>query len=381
MKFNNNTQAFFSLVKAGLWEEGNVNYNLNHNLFEGVDWGVVYRLAEEQAVVGLVAAGIENLNANDNLKFKVPQKWVLQFAGQTIQIEHRNKAMNEFLAGIIDNLRKEGVYTLLLKGQGIAQCYERPLWRVSGDVDLFLSNDNYKNAVNVLTPQANEVEDENIYTKHIGFKIDKWEVELHGSLRSELWKRLDKMLDDVQEEIFCGGAVRSWMDGRTQVFMPRVDEDVVYVFAHILQHLFKGGIGLRQICDWCRLIYIYSDSLNYGLLESRIRKAGIMTEWKVFATLAVEYLGMPSEAMPLYDGSNMWKKKADRLLAFILATGNFGHNRDMSYRNEESAVSRKWKTFYHITLDTFKQFAIFPIDSIRVWWRMMGIGLLSLVGK
>ena len=289
--------------------------------------------------------------------------------------------MNEFLAGIIDNLRKEGVYTLLLKGQGIAQCYERPLWRVSGDVDLFLSNDNYKNAVNVLTPQANEVEDENIYTKHIGFKIDKWEVELHGSLRSELWKRLDKMLDDVQEEIFCGGAVRSWMDGRTQVFMPRVDEDVVYVFAHILQHLFKGGIGLRQICDWCRLIYIYSDSLNYGLLESRIRKAGIMTEWKVFATLAVEYLGMPSEAMPLYDGSNKWKKKADRLLAFILETGNFGHNRDMSYRNEESAVSRKWKTFYHTTSDTFKQFAIFPIDSIRVWWRMMGIGLLSLVGK
>lgn len=381
MKFNNNTQAFFSLVKAGLWEGGNVNYNLNHNLFEGVDWGVVYRLAEEQAVVGLVAAGIENLNANDNLKFKVPQEWVLQFAGQTIQIEHRNKAMNEFLAGIIDNLRKEGVYTLLLKGQGIAQCYERSLWRVSGDVDLFLSNDNYKNAVNVLTPQANEVEDENIYTKHIGFKIDKWEVELHGSLRSELWKRLDKMLDDVQEEIFCGGAVRSWMDGRTQVFMPRVDEDVVYVFAHILQHLFKGGIGLRQICDCCRLIYIYSDSLNYGLLESRIRKAGIMTEWKVFATLAVEYLGMPSEAMPLYDGANKWQKKADRLLAFILETGNFGHNRDMSYRNEESAVSRKWKTFYHITSDTFKQFAIFPIDSIRVWWRMMGIGLLSLVGK
>ena len=381
MKFNNNTQAFFSLVKAGLWVGDNVNDNLNHNLFEGVDWGVVYRLAEEQAVVGLVAAGIENLNANDNLKCRVPQEWVLQFAGQTIQIEHRNKAMNEFLAGIIDKLRKEGVYTLLLKGQGIAQCYERPLWRASGDVDLFLSNDNYKNAVNVLTPLANEVEDENIYTKHIGFRIDKWEVELHGSLRSELWKRLDNMLDEVQKEIFCGGAVRSWMDGSTQVFMPREDEDVVYVFAHILQHFFKGGIGLRQICDWCRLLYTYRDSLNYGLLESRIRKGGIRTEWKVFATLAVDYLGMPGGYMPLYDGSNKWKKKADRLLSFVLETGNFGHNRDMSYINKESAISRKWKTFCLITSDSFKQFAIFPMDSIRVWLGMMRIGLLSLVGK
>ena len=190
-----------------------------------------------------------------------------------------------------------------------------------------------------------------------------------------------EMINEVQEEIFCGGSVRSWMNGSTQVFIPRVAEDVVYVFAHILQHFFKGGIGLRQICDWCRLLYTYRDSLNIELLKSRIRKAGIMSEWKVFATLAVDYLGMPGGYMPLYDDSKKWQKKADRLLAFVLETGNFGHNRDMSYRNEESAISRKWKTFYHITSDTFKQFAIFPMDSVRVWWRMMEIGLLSLVGK
>ena len=371
MKLHSNKQTFFALVEAGLWEKG-----VRLSTYNKIDFHEVKRLAEEQAVIGLVAAGLEHVT-----DIRLPKEDLLQFVGQALQMEQRNKAMNEFLAGIIDNLRKEGVYTLLLKGQGIAQCYERPLWRVSGDVDLFLSNDDYKNAVNVLTPQAHEVEDENIYTKHIGFKIDKWEVELHGSLRSELWKRLDNTLDEVQEDIFYGGAVRSWMDGSTQVFMPRADEDVVYVFAHILQHFFKGGIGLRQICDWCRLLYTYRDSLNYGLLESRIRKAGIRTEWKVFATLAVDILGMPGGYMPLYDGSNKWKKKADRLLAFVLETGNFGHNRDMSYRNEESAISRKWKTFYHITSDTFKQFAIFPMDSIRVWLQMMRIGLLSLAGK
>ncbi len=371
MKLDSKQQAFFALVEAGLWEK-----DVRLSTYNKIDYQEVNRLAEEQAAIGLVAAGMEHVT-----DVKVPKEDILQFAGQVLQLEQRNKVMNEFLAGIIDKMRKEGVYTLLLKGQGIAQCYERPLWRTSGDVDLFLSNDNYKNAVNVLTPLANEVEDENIYTKHIGFKIDKWEVELHGSLRSELWKRLDNMLDGVQEEIFYGGAVRSWMNGSTQVFMPRADEDLVYVFAHILQHFFKGGIGLRQICDWCRLLYTYRDSLNYGLLESRIRKAGIRREWKVFATLAVDYLGMPGGYMPLYDGSNKWKKKADRLLAFILETGNFGHNRDMSYINKESAISRKWKTFCLITSDTFKQFAIFPMDSIKVWWRMMRIGLLSLVGK
>lgn len=366
---SSNIQTFFELLRAGLWEK-----DARLSQYKNIDYSAVMRLAEVQSVVGLVAAGLEHV-----MDVKVPQQWALQFAGQTLQLEQRNKAMNAFIAKLIEKLRNKDIYTLLVKGQGIAQCYERPFWRACGDVDLFLSNGNYQNAVNALTSLTSEIEEENGYTKHLGLKIDKWEVELHGSLRSELWKQLDNMLDEVQEDIFCGGAVRSWINGSSQVFLPRADEDVVYVFAHILQHFFKGGIGLRQICDWCRLIYTYRDSLNYRLLESRVHKAGIMTEWKVFSTLAVDYLGMPDEYMPLYDGSNKWKKKAGRLLSFVLETGNFGHNRDMSYRNEEAAISRKWKTFYHITSDTFKQFAIFPLDSIRVWCRMIGIGLKGLL--
>ena len=233
MQLDKNQQAFFELLRAGLWEK-----DARLSQYKDINYPVVMRLAEEQSVVGLVAAGLEHVT-----DIKLPKENLLQFVGQALQLEQRNKAMNQFLASIIEKLRKEGVYALLLKGQGIAQCYERPLWRASGDVDLFLSNDNYKNAVSVLTPLANEVEDENIYTKHIGFKIDKWEVELHGSLRSELWKQLDNILDEVQGDIFCGGAVRSWINGSSQVFLPRADEDVVYVFAHILQHFFKGGIG------------------------------------------------------------------------------------------------------------------------------------------
>lgn len=31
------------------------------------------------------------------------------------------------------------------------------------------------------------------------------------------------------------------MDGKTQVFLPGADEDVVYVFTHFLGHFYKGG--------------------------------------------------------------------------------------------------------------------------------------------
>lgn len=371
MRFDNNTQTFFELVKAGLWVKRNPNMRIDGT----ADWNYIYRLAQEQSVLGLVLAGLEHSDV------KPPKELLLQWIGEVQMIEQRNKEMNAFIAGLIENLRKNDIYTLLVKGQGVAQCYEKPLWRLCGDVDLLLSENNYKKAKKLLLPLANSHEEEYAYTRHLGMNLYGWEVELHGNLRGELTNRIDKELDSITKKMLSGGNTRSWQNNRAQVFLPCIDDDAILIFTHIIQHFFKGGIGLRQICDWCRLLYTYRESLNYGLLEKRIRKAGIMTEWKAFAAFAVDYLGMPGGYMPLYDDSKKWQKKADRLLAFVLETGNFGHNRDMSYRNEESAISRKWKTFYHITSDTFKQFAIFPMDSVRVWWRMMEIGLLSLVGK
>jgi hypothetical protein len=92
-------------------------------------------------------------------------------------------------------------------------------------------------------------------------------------------------------------------------------------------------------------------------------------------------LGMPKEAMPLYDASNKWQRKAQKVMDFILETGNFGHNRDMSFRNEVSAVKRKTQTFWFITSDSLRQFFIFPKNTVKVWFVTMGIGIRSLFRK
>ena len=68
------------------------------------------------------------------------------------------------------------------------------------------------------------------------------------------------------------------------------------MFTHILQHFYKGGIGLRQICDWCRLLWMYRTELDLAKLEGRLRRAGLMTAWKAFGAFSVEYLGMDAGA-------------------------------------------------------------------------------------
>lgn len=366
-KFNSNREVFFALLRAGLWGDVNPDVQIDGPS----DWQEVYRLANEQSVLGLVLAGLERSD------IKPPKVLLLQWIGEVQIIEQRNKEMNAFVAELINKLRCADIYALLVKGQGIAQCYEKPLWRSSGDVDLLLSEDNYEKAKSILLPLASSYDVEEKYGKHIGLTLDGWSVELHGTQHSELSNRIDKVIDEVQNDVFCGGNVRSWDNSGTIVFLPAPDNDVIFIFTHFIKHYFKEGVGLRQVCDWCRLLYTYKDSLNQGLLEKRIRKARLLSEWKAFAALAVDYLGMPIEAMPLYSVEVKWKRKAKTISDYILEVGNFGHNRDMSYFGKYPYVIRKCISFWKRTGYLLKHTSVFPWDSVRFFPSLVFNGVRS----
>ena len=338
-----------------------------------MDYARVFKLAQEQSVVGLVAAVLERV-----VDLKVPQADALALGAFALQLEHRNKAMNEFVAWLIGFLRAESVNAVLVKGQGIAQCYHRPLWRACGDVDLLLDADDYTKAVEYLSGIAKEIECEDAFRKHRSFVIDSWEVECHGTLRGELWRRLDQGIDAVQADTFTNGSLRVWRNGDTAVFIPAADDDVVFVFCHILQHFYKSGVGLRQICDWCRLLWKYRSDVDVSLLESRIRAMGIMSEWKAFGALAVDYLGMPAEAMPLYSPSARWSRKASRILRLVFKTGNMGHNQDWSYVKRSPYLVRKAISFGRHCGAALRHFVIFPWHSVVVWWRAVLDGVAGV---
>ena len=83
--------------------------------------------------------------------------------------------------------------------------------------------------------------------------------------------------------------MRVWKNDGADVPLPSPDNDVIIVFTHFLQHFFVGGVGLRQICDWCRLLWTYRDSIDRGLLERRLKEMGIVSEWQAFGAFVVEY--------------------------------------------------------------------------------------------
>lgn len=373
---NNNIETFFALVKAGLWEDGNADIRIDGN----TDWNYIYRLAQEQSVQGLVLRGIEELRAK-GIELNVPKVLLLQWIGDVQIIEQKNQAMNTFINQLIFDLRKSNIYTLIVKGQGIAQCYERPLWRSSGDIDLYLNEGDFQKAKIYFRTLVDKFDPDDDYTRHINMYYGEWVIEIHANQYCSLSPRIDNLLDEVHRDLFYNGNVRSWMNNGNQVFLPSADNDVIIVFTHFLKHFYKGGIGLRQICDWCRLLWTYRDTLDLGLLERRIRKAGLLDEWRAFGAYAVSYLGMPVEAMPLLDGK--WKmkegrcviaarlkRKADRINEFIIEVGNFGHNRDTSYYGKYPFLVRKTISAWRRMKDLCRHAMIFPLDSLRFFFGM-----------
>ncbi len=79
-------------------------------------------------------------------------------------------------------------------------------------------------------------------------------------------------------------------------------------------------MNLRQLCDCCRLLWTFRKEIDRVLLEKRLKKCGLLQEWKAFAALVIDYLGMPVEAMPLYEDKPCWHKKGEWILSFILNT-------------------------------------------------------------
>lgn len=123
-------------------------------------------------------------------------------------------------------------------------------------------------------------------------------------------------------------------------------------------------------------MWTYKDSLNYEMLEQRIKRTGLVSEWKAFYNLASRYLGMPDLGSRLMGHDSRFDKKADRIMKFILKSGNMGHNRGSWLMEHDSWLSRQYvvrKAFsmFRRIGDLINHARIFPLDSLRFFPRIM----------
>ena len=67
--------------------------------------------------------------------------------------------------------------------------------------------------------------------------------------------------------------------------------------------------------------------------------------------------------MPFYSSSALLRWRARGILSFVLETGSFGHNRNVSYFKRNPYLVRKVFSFWRRSWDNCWQMLIFPVGG------------------
>src|SRR5690554_5340874 len=169
---NQQERLYLTLLSASLWQQP-----VDADLFVGIDmevWQELLKLSDAQRTTAFLTDSILSLPE----KLQPPRTLRLKLLLQCEKIEKANRRLNELLAHIEWEYRLLNCPFVLLKGQGVALCYPRPLRRTPGDLDLFLyRRGDYETTRRWIEEKGFPCEQESL--KHLGFNIGALHVENH----------------------------------------------------------------------------------------------------------------------------------------------------------------------------------------------------------
>lgn len=323
MKDNKVTQVFLGLLQTGLWK----NTETSGHHFDGTsvadeDWRKVFRLAEEQAVSGILIQSLErNLG---RLPKRPSQELLLQEIGNNLVIQQRNAVMDKAVVDLCKLLNSIHSRYVVVKGQTLAALYNDKGYRQSGDIDFYVHPDDWEKTYEICS-EAYHIETVDTHSeKHVEWESGGVVYEMHKMLNDFSSKKHQLYWDEV---IMKEARLYPWSVSINGYDVPTLAPtyNAIYVFVHLFFHLISEGVGLRHFIDWGVVLEKRSDDIDKELLGRHLEGIGLLKAYTGLGAVMTDYLGFPVEMFPL-EISEKDHKGAERLMENILQSGNFGHN-------------------------------------------------------
>lgn len=352
---NKTRQQFLELLRAGLWGTAADPEQFK----DGADWKGIIDLAREQTVLILVADGYATLPPQYQ-----PSK-TIQFNVEAFRVRmaQMHALLNKEIKTLSHLMDTNGIRSVLLKGQGLARNYPKPLSRACGDIDLYVGEDQFDKAKQLLEDLGVTHGEESESEKHYHCNRGNIVIELHRftellrlpweNRRYQEWTRRH-LIETAEFDV--------WNMDDHAVNLPPVQFNVLYVFYHFYNHFQTSGIALRQICDWAMFLHTHAGQYDKEVLKNDLKAFGLRSPWKVFAQMVVDYLGLPADEMPLYTPSGI---RAGKALDMVLTYGNFGRTQIAARGpRPKGYYSGKLYSFFHTLGNNLRLFPIFPVKTI-----------------
>lgn len=278
-------QLFLSLIRVSIGNSDSLS-----RIPSAEEWTELYAMAAKQAVIGICFAGVnylyhsEGSDATDWNKThgseNLPEELYFEWAGHAMSIQSRNEDMDKLCGTVCRTFNRDGMPSLILKGQGVAKVYEdkrldhrfSPLalnksylssLRQSGDIDVWVMPVDAIEDGKVIMPLKERRKRMSEYCRKALPKYDptkegymhtsfpcfaSTEVEVHFTPTSLSSPRANRRLQKWLEEQWSEQLENRNTDG--DFYSPSLQFNLVYLLLHIYKHTLFEGIGYRQIIDY-----------------------------------------------------------------------------------------------------------------------------------
>lgn len=305
-------QIFFELIQVAI----GTRVCLAHSPTEE-EWLELFDIAKMQSLVGVCFAGVQKLQIQNQ---EPTEMLYLTWMGMAAKIQLRNEVINRQYAKLQANLSANGFNSAFLKGQGIAQAYDKHLrgLRQSGDIDVWVQNKSILELVEYVKVVGLSYK---ATMAHVECKMfDSTIVEFHAvpafmrNFRTD--RRLKTWIQEVSEE-FKFQEVNGF-------YVPTAEFNLVYMMVHMYHHMLFDGLGLRQLMDYYYVLHAVSDTTKFQRALSNISSFGMMRfssgiMWIMKVVFALEDKFLLCQANEKY---------GLLILESVMAGGNFGHHND-----------------------------------------------------
>lgn len=309
---------------------------------EGVEWETIYRSSKYQSILGVVFDGLSRLNKDSRPQEQLYLKW----CAHVLKINQANKKLNTKLSCLFQLLNNQDITAALMKGQGVALYYPNPLRRQCGDIDIYVGSEAYDKTNLLMESLGAQAEGDEII-KHKSWLLEGVEVEVHKEMavlsKPSHYRYFKKLLKD-----WFPSSLKSVEIENTSISVAPLQFDAIFLLVHILEHLLREGIGLRQPIDWLLFLDKHKDQLDLNQLEVDLKRTGLLELAAALIGVGVKYLGFKHlEDLLQYKAKD---NNIELLFHEIIESGNFGVVEKLKKSNtiKRSFIIRKANSFVNI---------------------------------
>ncbi len=289
--------CLLELIKASL-------FGKSSELSIDTNWKTVFESAKNQCIVPLLVSSVPAEHRDEWTDFSYKNK-----AHYMKMIYEQNLLVKLF--------QKFNISFVILKGTAAAIYYPNPYSRTFGDIDVYVSEEQFDFAKNLLETNGFRFLSKDL--RHYEFDKNGIDFELHFKFSSRHYNDIDHILLKG-----LNNAISYKIGSDSFPGLPAYENGLI-LLGHIFKHLKSSGIGFRQIIDWMMFVHReLDDSAWADHFKSLVVEAGLEKFAITITYMCKKWLGLPDKITWCNTAD---EEVADQLLARVFNDGNLGCER------------------------------------------------------